>query len=93
MLKDIDVVIPVCYLIEYGNNHSKTSRNLWQYFNDEPILITLLLIFLMIIIVKKFCLNLNQKIRDETGVSGTEDVEMINRLNYLSNFWIIFTCH
>ena len=54
---------------------------------------TLLLIFLMIIIVKKFCLNLNQKIRDETGVSGTEDVEMINRLNYLSNFWIIFTCH
>ena len=36
MLKDIDVVIPVCYLIEYSNNHSKTSRTLWQYFNDEP---------------------------------------------------------
>ena len=36
MLKDIDVVIPVCYLIEYSNNHPKTSRNSWQYFNDEP---------------------------------------------------------
>ena len=42
----------------------------------------------MIIIVKKFCLNLNQKIRHKTDVSGTKDVEMINRLNYLSNFWI-----
>ena len=44
----------------------------------------------MIIIIKKFCLNLNQKIRDKTGASGTKDVEMIIRLNYLSNFWIIF---
>ena len=35
-------------------------------------------------------MNLNQKIRHKTDVSGTKDVEMINRLNYLSNFWIFF---
>ena len=38
MLKDIVVVIPMYYLIEYSNNHYKKSGNLWQYFNDKPIL-------------------------------------------------------
>ena len=29
--KEIDVVMLMHNLIEYGNNHSKTLRSLWQY--------------------------------------------------------------
>ena len=28
--------MPMYNLIEYSNNHSKTSRCLWQYYRDEP---------------------------------------------------------
>ena len=32
----IDTVMPMYNLIEYSNNNSKTSGNLWQYYKDEP---------------------------------------------------------
>ena len=32
----IDIVMPMYDLIEYSNNYSKTSGNLWQYYKDEP---------------------------------------------------------
>ena len=31
-------MIPIYNLIEYRNNYSKTSRILWQYCRDEPVL-------------------------------------------------------
>ena len=34
----IDLIMPVHNLIEYGNNNSKTSGSLWQYYRDEPVL-------------------------------------------------------
>ena len=34
--KDIVVVTPMYNLIEYGDNYSKTSGNLSQYYRDEP---------------------------------------------------------
>ena len=34
--KDIDVVMPMYNLIEYSDNYSKTSGNLWQYYRDDP---------------------------------------------------------
>ena len=36
---DIDIVIPMCNLIEYSDNYSKTSRIFWQYCKSEPALI------------------------------------------------------
>ena len=30
--------MPVYNLIEYGDNYSKTSDSLWQYYRDEPAL-------------------------------------------------------
>ena len=35
---DIDLVMTTYDLIEYNDNHSKTSRTLWQYCRDEPTL-------------------------------------------------------
>ena len=33
--KDLDGVMPMYNLIEYSNYYSKT-KNLWQYYRDEP---------------------------------------------------------
>ena len=30
--------MPMYNLKEYGNNYSKTSGSLWQYYRDEPAL-------------------------------------------------------
>ena len=34
--KYIDAVIPMYNLIKYDNNYLKASRNLWQYYTDDP---------------------------------------------------------
>ena len=34
--KDLDVILSMYNLIEYSNNYSKTSRNLYQFCKDEP---------------------------------------------------------
>ena len=34
--KDLNVVMPMYNLIEYSDNCSGTSRNLWQDYKDEP---------------------------------------------------------
>ena len=36
--KDLDVEIPMHNLIEYSNNHTKTSRSLSQYQKEDNIL-------------------------------------------------------
>ena len=37
-VKDIDIVMLMCNLIEYSNNYLKTSGSLWQYYRDKPFL-------------------------------------------------------
>ena len=76
--KDIDIVMRIYSLIEYSNNYSKTSRNLWQYYKDEP----------------NGNLTDCKSFKSETKITGntpadgnTKDVEIIVPLKYLSNFW------
>ena len=57
--KHTDMIIPMYNLIEYGNNYSKISGNLWQDYRDEPALLVLLLIFMLLI--TGLWLNLNKK--------------------------------
>ena len=33
---NIDVVMPLCNLIEYRNSYSKTCGSLWQCYRDKP---------------------------------------------------------
>ena len=35
VVKDLDVVMPMYYLIEYSNNYIKTSGSLYQFCIDE----------------------------------------------------------
>ena len=34
--KDLDVVKPICNVIKYSDNYSKTLGSLFQYCKDEP---------------------------------------------------------
>ena len=87
-----DVVMPMYNLIEYSNNYSKTSENLWQYYKDELALNDAGA-------TADFCASDNsvlfkfkQKITGKTAVNGRKDFEIVLSLKYLSNFensWIV----
>ena len=34
--EDLDVVVPMYNLLEYGKNYKKTTGSLWNYYRDEP---------------------------------------------------------
>ena len=65
-------------LIEYSDNYSKTSGNLWQYYRDDP----------SDNITQSESLKFKIKITGKTPVTGnTKHVEIAVPLKYLSNFW------
>ena len=35
-VEDLDVVMPMCNLLEYSRNYRKTTGSLWNYYRDEP---------------------------------------------------------
>ena len=35
-MEDLDVVMPMYNLVEYGKSNSKTSGTLWSYYRYEP---------------------------------------------------------
>ena len=85
--KDIDIVRSMYDLMEYSDNHSKTSRSLWQYCkgilavnNNGDIVETN-----GANATDSF--NFKAKITCQTGYNGTKEVEIILPLKYLSNFW------
>ena len=34
--EDLDLVMPMCNLLEYSKNDRKTTGSLWNYYRDEP---------------------------------------------------------
>ena len=65
-------------LIEYGDDYSKTSGILWQYYKDEP----------NDNLANSESFKSKVKITRRTPADGnTKDVEIIVPLKYLSNFW------
>ena len=70
--------MPMYNLIEYSDNYSKTSGNLWQYYRDEP----------TDNLVDSESFKSKIKITGKTPSTGNEkDVEIIVPLTYLSNLW------
>ena len=69
--KDIDIVMPMCNLIEYSDNYAKTSGSLWQYFRDESF---------------KSKIKITGKTPNNNN-NNEKDVEIMVPLKYLSNFW------
>ena len=82
--KDINIVMPMYNLIEYGDNYSKTSGSLWQYYRDEP----------NDNLANSESFKSKTKITGNTPVAGNEkDVEIMVPLKYLTNFWRTLEMH
>ena len=75
----------MCNLIEYWNNYSKTSGNLWQFHRDEPTLN--IAGELDNFPGNSASFKVKQKITGSTRNDGTKAVQIMVPLKYLSNFW------
>ena len=65
-------------LIEYSDNYSKISGNLWQYYRDDP----------DDNITQSESFKYKMKIAWKTpAADNTKHVEIVVSLKYLSNFW------
>ena len=80
-----NAVMPMYNLIEYGNNYSKTSGSLWQYYRDEPALTAAGTIDNSPVNSASF--KFKQKMTGRTAAISTKNVEIMVPLKYLSNFW------
>ena len=78
--EDLDVVIPIYNLLEYGKNYRKTTGSLWNYYRDEP--------------NDPLSSNSNS-FKYKTSITGKTpenndlltNVKLVIPLKYLSNFW------
>ena len=80
--------MPVYNLIEYSNNHSKTSGGLWHYCKDIPAVNNggSIVDFNGANATDSF--NFKTKITGKTNHDDRiDDVEIMVPLKYLSNFW------
>ena len=76
--QDIDIVMPMYHLIEYTDNFSITTGNLWQYYKDKP----------NDNLADSKSFKSKVKMTGSTPAGGnTKDVEIFVPLKYLSNFW------
>ena len=76
--KDIDIVMPLDSLLQYGDNYAKTSGSLWQYYRNKP----------DDNLADSESFKSKLKITRKTPNNGNEkDVEIMVPLKYLSNFW------
>ena len=65
-------------LIEYSDNYSKTSGNLWQYYVDKP----------AATVPNSESFKSKIRIKRETPAAGNvKDVKISVPLKYLSDFW------
>ena len=85
--KDIDIVMPMYNLIEYSDNHSKTSGSLRQYSKDKPAVDnnTAIVNFIDKNLTDSF--NFKVKMTRQNADDGTKNVEIIVPIAYLSVFW------
>ena len=85
--KYLDIVMPMYNLMEYSDNYVKTSGSLWQYTKDIPAVNNdnATVDFTNNNLTDSF--NFNVKMTGQTGNNGTKNVEIMDPLKYLSNFW------
>ena len=74
-------------LIGYGNNYSKTSETLLQYYKDESDLNNTDDIIDFLNDTDSTSFKFKLKVTGQTRIDGTKDAEIMMPLNYLSNFW------
>ena len=74
-------------LIGHGNNYSKTSETLLQYYRDESALNNTDDIIDFLNDTDSTSFKFKLKVTGQTRIDGTNDAEIMMPLIYLSNFW------
>ena len=86
--EDLDVLMPMYNLLEYGKNYTKTTGSLWNYYRNEPNSGTNNGINYSIMGSKSFDYKTSFI---EDGVTHNNltknDVKIVVPLKYLSSFW------
>ena len=92
--ENIDIVMSMYNLIEYSDNHSKTSESLWEYCKDIPTVDDNGAIVNFNGANATDSFNFRTKITGKTpdnnnngNIAGKIYVEIMVPLKYLSNFW------
>ena len=88
--EDLDIVIPMYNLPEYGKNYRNTTGSLFNYYRDEPNSGTVGdgNNRINYSIKDSECFNYKTSITGELGCNNTEkDTDIAIPLKYLSNFW------
>ena len=85
--KYIDIVMPMYNLIEYSDNYSKTSGNLWQYCKEMPTVDDNGAIVEFNVAKATDSFNFKTKLTIQTNNNEIINVEIMVPLKYLSNFW------
>ena len=89
--EDLDIVMPMCNLLEYSKNYEKTSGSLFNYYRDEPSEITIgagnSAIDISIRNSKSFDYKTEITGSLDAGEDEKEDVTIAIPLKYLGNFW------
>ena len=90
----IDIVMPMYNLIEYNDNHSKTSGNFWQYCQEIPAVNNAgnIVDFNGVNATDSFNVKAKMLIQKmlKTGQANNDgiiNIEIMFPLKYLSNFW------
>ena len=86
-VKDIDIEMPKYNLREYNDNELKISGSFWQYCKDIPALNNNGSIVEFQAANPTDSFSFIAKITGQTGDNGTNKVEIMVPLKYLSNFW------
>ena len=79
--------MPMCNLIKYSDNYSKTSGSLSQYCKEIPAINKDGAIVDFNGANANDSFNFKTKITDQANNNGTINVEIMVPLKYLSNFW------
>ena len=90
----IDIIMPMYNSIEYGDNYSKTSGSLWQYYKEIPAVNNQGDIADFDGTNATDSFNFKTKIAGQTAannkngnIAGRVNIEIMVPLKYLSNFW------
>ena len=75
--EDLDIVMRMYSLLEYGENYAKTSASLWQYCRDEP----------NDNIADSKSSKFKSSITDNTKNAGIVNVKIVVPIKCLRKFW------
>ena len=75
--QNIDVVMPMYNVIEYSDTYSKTSRGLWQFYRDEPVLDNKVIIDFLPNNKNSILLKFKEQITRQTGNNGVKNVKIM----------------